>query len=506
MTVRSGAKQWFGIVGGLLTFLFITSCLNLEPGRPVVTRTAAVAALMAIWWVTEAVPLPVTALLPIALFPLLGIMNGNSTAALYFNDIIFLFIGGFIIALAMQRWHLHRRIALRTILLIGHSPRLLLLGFMAATAFLSMWVSNTATAMMMTPMGMAIILKLKEDFGDKTVSRFATALMLGIAYAASIGGVATLIGTPPNLVFVRILAITFPNAPEITFATWLAFGLPFAAVFLIVAWAVLVLMFMRDKKPFATDRTVFKNEYACLGRISFEERVVLSLLLLLAALWIFRQDINLGSVTIPGWSRLAIVPDFLSDGTVAICVALLLFVIPSRQERGKWVMDWPTASKLNWGIVLLFGGGFALAGGIQESGLSGWLGRQMTGLHDLPPVVLVGSVCAMLTFLTELTSNTAITQVSLPVLASLAVSIQVNPLFLMLPATLAASCGFMLPVGTPPNAIVFGTGEVRMADMVKTGLILDVISVVLLTACMFLFGMSVFDINLSQFPGWAVTP
>jgi len=478
---------------------------DLDPGNPIVTRAAAVALLMAVWWITEAIPIPATALLPVVLFPLLGIMKGKVVAPIYFNHIIFLFIGGFIMALAMQKWNLHRRIALRIILLIGISPKRILLGFMVATWFLSMWISNTATTMMMVPMAMAIILKLKDTFGEKAVSRFSVGLLLGIAYAASIGGTATLIGTPPNLSFSRIFKIYFPGAPEITFASWFVFGLPFAVVFLIIAWGTLTRLFISRKDPFAADMTVFKEEYNHLGKIRYEEGVVLFLFVLLAVLWLFRGDINVGSFTIPGWTTIMPVPGFIDDGTIAIAIAMLLFIIPSRRKKGERLMDWKTASKLHWGIVILFGGGFALASGFKESGLSVWLGEQMAGLGSFSPVFLVASVSATLTFLTELTSNTATTEMILPILGSLSTAIRVNPLLLMIPATLSASCAFMLPVATPPNAIVFGTGEVRMQDMIKTGIILNLIGVVLVTLFIYVLGTTVFEIDLGRFPDWAIT-
>jgi sodium-dependent dicarboxylate transporter 2/3/5 len=496
-------RHRIGFFGGVVAALAILLLGDLQPGNVVVTRTAAVAVLMAVWWVTEAIPIPATALLPVALFPLLGIMKGKTVAAMYFNHVIFLFIGGFIMALAMEKWNLHRRIALRIILLIGTSPRRIVLGFMAATFFLSMWISNTATTMMMVPMAMAINSKLREAFGKEPMARFSIGLLISIAYAASIGGTATLIGTPPNLAFIRIFKIYFPNAPEITFADWIVFGLPFAVTFLVIAWALLTMLFIPGKKAFAADMDLFKQEYARLGKTTFEERTVLFLFSVLAMLWLFRREIHLGAFTIPGWTTVMPVPDYIDDGTIAIAVSMLLFFIPARTHGKGRLMDWETASKLHWGIVILFGGGFALAGGFSQSGLSGWLGEQLAGLSRLSPVVLVTSICTMLTFLTELTSNTATTQVILPILGSLAIAIKINPLLLMIPATLSASCAFMLPVATPPNAIVFGTGEVRMQDMIKSGILLNLIGILLVTTFIFLLGTSVFHIDLTQFPNWA---
>ncbi|MEW5993564.1 MAG: SLC13 family permease [Candidatus Zixiibacteriota bacterium] len=492
-----------GLIGGIAAALAVLLFADLEPGNTAVTRTAAVAVLMAVWWVTEAIPIPATALLPVVLFPLLGIMKGKSVAPIYFNHVIFLFIGGFIVALAMQKWNLHKRIALRIILLIGTSPKRIILGFMVATWFLSMWISNTATTMMMVPMAVAIILKLRETFGREAVSRFAVGLLLGIAYSASVGGTATLIGTPPNLAFARIYQIYFPDAPEISFAAWLLFALPFAFIFLIIVWGLIVRLFVWRQPEFRAERSVFRDEYRQLGRISYEERSVLVLFILLAALWMFRADIDIGAFTIPGWSNLLPTPEFIDDGTIAVAIATLLFLIPSRSRQGR-LMDWETATQVHWGIVHLFGGGFALASGFRESGLSEWLGVQLTGLSGFPPLLLVASVCLLITFLTELTSNTATTQMVLPILGSLAASIHVHPLLLMIPATLSASCAFMLPVATPPNAIVFGTGDVRMSHMMRTGIFLNLIGVVLVTSAIYLVGRFVFGFDPGQFPDWAV--
>ncbi len=435
---------------------------------------------------------------------MLGVMKGKAVAATYFNHVIFLFIGGFIIALAMQKWNLHRRIALKIILKIGASPRQLLLGFMVATAFLSMWISNTATTMMMVPIALAIIIKLRESTGSN-LKRFSTGLLIGIAYAASIGGIATLIGTPPNLSFSRIFAIYFPAAPEISFANWFMFGLPVSLVFLAIAWLLLSTVFMPHRLPESVSRDLFKQEYRQLGKISYEEKVVLVLFVSLAFLWLFRNSINIGNVILPGWSQILPVPAFVDDGTVAIMVAMLLFIIPAKSVPRQRLIDWNTASKLHWGIVLLFGGGFALASAFKISGLSIWVAQQLTGLAEINLVFLIASVCAMLTFLTELTSNTATTEMILPLLGSLAVAIKVNPLLLMVPATLSASCAFMLPVATPPNAIVFGSGEINMGDMMRAGIFMNLIGVVLITLFIYLLGITVFNIDLSQMPAWAVS-
>lgn len=512
------------MIVGPVVFLFILLVTNFDPTNPLVSRCAAVASLMAIWWITEAIPIPATALLPVALFPMLGIVNAKEIAAVYFNDVIFLFIGGFLIALAMQKWMLHRRIALKIILLIGTSPRRIYLGFMVATFFLSMWISNTATTMMLVPMAMAIIIKMKENFGEPQIGRFAVGLLIAIAYAASIGGFATLIGTPPNMAFVRILAISFPDAPEISFARWLAFAFPPAVLFLVIAWAILTRIFIpqtktgspvletdspvleADSSALNADLSVFRKEYHSLGRMRREERLVLILFLSVALLWIFRQPIDLNFCTIPGWSSLFPDPKYIRDGTVAIMVALLLFIIPAKKndEAGPHrLLDWSTAMKINWGIVLLFGGGFALATGFSQSGLAKFLGGQLAGLGHFSPLIIVLTVCLVVTFLTELTSNTATTEIFMPILGAMAVAIGINPLMLMIPATLSASCAFMLPVATPPNAIIFGTGEVKIHDMMRAGIIMNIVGIFLITGAIYLIGIYVFDMDLSAMPTWA---
>ena len=485
---------WLGPVIGLGGAVFG----DLEPGKPEVTLTAGAACWMAIWWMTEAVPLAVTALLPVVLFPLLGIMSGREVAPLYFNHIIFLFVGGFMVALAMQRWNLHRRIALRLLLVFGGCPRCILTGFMLATAFLSMWISNTATTMMMVPIAMAIVAKMEEQHAT-----YGTAVFLGVAYAASIGGFATLVGTPPNLSFARILAIHFPRAPEISFATWFAFALPLAFAMLLCAWGVLCVAFGIRGRGENLDLTAVEMQYAELGRMSFAEKIVLADFVLLAFFWLSRRPVQIGDWTLPGWSQLFESAELLTDGSIAMAMALVLFVIPARDGTGTRVMNWQTASNLPWHIVLLIGGGFALASGFISSGLSLWCAQQLKILGSVHPLFLVGSLCVMMTFLTELTSNTATAEMFLPVLASLAVAVNANPLLLMIPATLSCSCAFMLPVATPPNAIVFGTDRVSMRDMARAGVVLNVVGAMLITLAIATLGRLVLDIDLGTIPDWA---
>jgi len=490
------------ILGPVISMLIVLFA-DLDPENKKVTYTFAIALLMALWWITEAVPLAATALLPVALFPLFGIVDGKAVSSIYFNHMIFLFIGGFLMAFAMERWNLHRRIALRILIFFGVSPGRILMGFMLATAFLSMWMSNTATTMMMLPIALSIILKLEEDLGTKKTHKYSAGLLLAIAFSASIGGIATLVGTPPNLSFVRIAAIIFPEMPEISFADWFIFAVPVTFVLFIAAWLVLYFLYRPDEKWDNLNIKSFKKEYALLGKPKPEEKIILLLFAILAFLWIFREGFQIQSVNIPGWAGLFKTPSYINDGTVAIFMAVILFIIPSKTEKGERLMNWETANKIPWGIVLLFGGGFALAQGFVESGLSLWFGEQLAGLAGLDPVLLTLANVSMMSALTQLTSNVATTEMILPILAGLSITIKINPLMLMIPATLTASLAFMLPVATPPNAIVFGSNRIQIKEMVKAGFLLNIAGIILATLFMFIWGTTVFGIDVGLFPDWA---
>jgi len=469
-------------------------------GAPAARTTAGVAAWMGVWWLTEAVPLAVTSLLPLAFFPLFGVLPASRVAGLYMNDVVFLFVGGFIVALAMEKWNLHRRIALHIMLLVGVGPLRTLAGFMIATMVLSMWISNTAAAMMMLPIAMAVIWRYDTIYESGAMARYSVAVLLGIAYSASIGGIATLVGTPPNLVFARLFPMSFPHGPEITFAQWMGFALPISFIMFAAVFGVLVLRFVRLERGGVT-RDIFRGELDEMGKTSYEEKMVFLVFLVLAVLWVTRKPIVFGALEVGGWSNLLPKPEYVGDGTIAILLASTLFTIPSR-KKGEWLMDWPTARKLPWGIVLLFGGGFALAGAISASGLSIWIGDQLNGLANLPPILMTAGLCTAMTFTTELTSNTATTQMILPILAAVSRAIARNPFFLMIPATLSASCAFMMPVATPPNAIVFGTGRLKIIDMATTGIILNVIGVIVITLWMHLAGPYFFGGGPMIAPDW----
>ncbi len=489
------------VPAGLIIFILILLGPPLDAEHPEVGRTFAVGVLMALFWITEAIPLAATALFPILFFPVLGIMKGKSVAPLYFNHIVLLLMGGFVIAFAMERWNLHKRIALKIILSIGKSPTRIVLGFMTGSWVLSMWISNTATTMMMAPIAMALIVKLEEN-GGEGLRKFEIALLLGIAYAASVGGVGTLIGTTPNLVLAEVLTVIFPDAPEITFLKWFAFSLPLSFCLVTMVFLVLSIGILRKSK-FKIETSHLEEEYRVMGKPWYEEKVILIVFSLFALLLMTRADLKIGETVIHGWASLFNDPSYIDDGTVAIGVALLLFLIPARSKE-SFILDWGGVRSLPWDIVVLIGGGFALAGGFHDSGLSAFLGGKLAVLRGFPPVLMVLSICLLITFLTEITSNTATTQVVLPIIASLSVALGVNPLLLMVPATISASCAFMLPVATPPNAIVFGTHRLRAADMARAGIFLNIIGAIIITVLVLVLGRIVYGIDLGVIPDWAL--
>ncbi|MCF6314306.1 MAG: SLC13 family permease [Verrucomicrobiales bacterium] len=508
-SAQSNPASRIGFWLGMIAFASILLFTDLDPEHPEISRMAAVVALMAIWWMTEAIPLAATALIPLATFPLLGIMKGKDAASAYVSSTIFLFIGGFMIALAMERWNLHKRIALGIIRAIGGGPNRLVLSFMLATAFLSMWISNTATSIMMLAIGLAIISQTETTFGKERCRNLTVALLLGIAYSASIGGMATLVGTPTNLAFVSVFANQFPQAEPVSFGQWMLLGVPLSLVMLFFSWITLTRFLFPSPPELCLSPDVIRDEARSLGRISFAETSVLIAFTLTALLWVFRKDISIGdSFQIYGWSRLvpSIAP-FIDDSTVVLVMALSLFLIPSRSSQNHAslrILDSTVFSKLPWDIILLLGGGFALAAGFQAAGLSTFIGQKVEGFAgSIPPIGLIAIIGATLTFLTELTSNVATTQTLLPILASIAVAIKTNPLLLMIPATLSASCAFMMPVATPPNAIVFGSGRIRITDMIKAGIVLNLIGIIVITLLFFALGTKVFQIDPKVTPEWA---
>lgn len=499
----------------------------------VMMAAAAVTALVACWWITVALPIPVTSLLPLVLFPLVGVVPIKQAAVPYANPNVFLFMGGFIIALGIEHWNLHRRIALHIVRVVGTSPATIVLGFMLASALLSMWISNTATALMMLPIGLAIISSMSELGGNadpKRQANFAAALMLGIAYAASIGGIATPIGTPPNISFAGQMSTLFPDAPKISFGQWMIVSVPLVVVFLPTAWLVLVrLTCPVGRSRVVVTRDVVARDLKSLGAMARPERLVLCVFAATALLWMTRSipmtDPNHpGEVVNYGWSglleRLLTPSDggaslfqaaHINDATVALAMAVLLFIIPSGRKPTpddpaigprERLMDWDTAKRLPWGILLLFGGGFSIAVGFKAGGLSYYCGQLFAGTEFTSPILVILCICLLMTFLTEITSNTATTEVMLPILSGVAIAMEINPLILMLPATFSASCAFMLPVATPPNAIIFGSGHVDMGRMVRSGIILNLIGVALITTIFYFIAMPILGIDPNAAPHW----
>ncbi|WP_129138405.1 SLC13 family permease [Modicisalibacter coralii] len=435
---------------------------------PAAWHCAGMALLMATWWSTEAIPIPATALLPLVLVPALGIGDIDPTAASYADPIVFLFLGGFLLGLGMQRWDLHRRIALKVLQIVGHQPRRQIAGFMIATGFLSMWVSNTATSIMMLPIGMSVI-SLLDDRDPQELNRYATSLLLAIAYAASIGGIATLIGTPPNALLAGYLASD--RGIEIGFAQWMIVGIPVSVIMMVAAW----LWLTRGGFSLGSGEDsaqLVRDQLAELGALSTAERRVGAIFLLAALAWVTRPLINDAGL---GW---------VSDTGIAIAAGLLLFILPSGQ-RGHRLLSWEQARDLPWGVLLLFGGGLALAGVIKRSGLAEWIANHLSVFGALPLIGLVGMVVLVIIFLTEVTSNTATSAAFLPLLGALALSLDVSPILITVPAAIAASCAFMMPVATPPNAIVFATGHMRIQSMIQAGFVLNLIGTLVVTGVVY---------------------
>jgi sodium-dependent dicarboxylate transporter 2/3/5 len=465
----SFTKKSIGLFLGPILFILTLVFLHPEGLSDQANAVLASAIWVAIWWITEAVSISVTALLPIVLFPLSGGLSLTETTASFGHKYIFLFVGGFVLSIAIEKWNLHKRIALSIIKIVGTNVTQIILGFMVATAFLSMWISNTATAVMILPVGMAIVSQLKDnpDTIENENMIFAKALMLAIAYSASIGGMATLIGTPPNLVLAGVVQESYNT--EITFSQWFMFGFPISVIFLVLCWLYLTkIAFKFKQKTFPGGSAEINRQLKELGSFSYEEKSILVVFIITALAWITRSFFL--SKFIPG----------IDDTIIAITSAIILFVLPSK-VKGVKLLDWGDTIKLPWGILLLFGGGMALASGFEKSGLAIWIGSQMTALETVPLLLLLFVLIASVNFLTEITSNLATTAMLLPVLVSLAAAIGVHEYYLLVGATVAASCAFMLPVATPPNAVVFGSGYLEIQDMIKKGIWLNIVSIILLT-------------------------
>lgn len=534
-TENTGSKQSTGRLSRVSVLLSVVLAIGLifssppENMTPEALRLIAVVVLMAGLWVTQVIPLAATSLLPLVLFPLFGIQAAKAVSGTYINDQVFLYLGGFIIALGIERWQLHTRIALHIVRLVGVSPRRLVLGFMLATAGMSMWISNTASALLMLPIGLAL-LKTLSKFSPATAitskqqggviseglgDRLAVPLLLGIAYAASLGGMTSIIGTPTNNQAVGVYHKMFPDLPELTVANWLMACLPIGVIYLGLAWVVLTWKLPKHTDTGSGVREVLRSRLKDLGSPKPAELRMLAIFVLTASLWVFRKPLEFGSIKLlvgwseafPAWVRWLGVSDpvwadssplpsshasFVNDSTISMLMAFVLFCIPSgtRDENGKSVrlMDWDTASRLPWDVVLLVGSGFALASAFGETGLSEWAGLFLQKhMQDLPLWLVIACVCLLMTFLTEFTSNVATVSTLMPTIGALCLALDVDPRMVMVPAALATSCAFMLPIATPPNAIVFGSGRIPVREMVRYGVLLNLVGVPVLTAATWLF-------------------
>jgi solute carrier family 13 (sodium-dependent dicarboxylate transporter), member 2/3/5 len=469
-----------GLIAGPMIFFLLMLGTGIEGLSREGQAAMAITLLMAIWWLTEAIPIYATALVPIVLFPLTGVLSAQKTTLNYGHELIYLFLGGFLLSIAVQKWNLHRRIALAIIHVVGFAPPRLVLGFMVATGFLSMWISNTASAMMMVPIGLAVVTQVARlvqqeglDIPTKPGEfHFGMSLMLGIAYSASIGGMATIIGSPPNAIFVGYVDRVYDI--KISFLQWMYYGFPIAVAGILLVWLYLTRVAYPIRiKGFDGIAEIVERGQRELGKITRPEARVLFVFGLVAGLWVLRgamlpwlEGLGLGGFT---------------DTTVAIFGALLLFVIPAHFEKGQFLLTWDDVKEVPWGILILFGGGLALASGIEESGLATWLAGGLSVLEGAPGVLVILAIVLVVIFLTEVTSNTSTATIFVPIVAILAGVVGVHPYTLMITVVTAASCAFMLPIATPPNAVVFASQYVTMKDMIRAGIWLNLAFVVLIT-------------------------
>lgn len=477
--------NFFSFFLGLgILFLFI-----LLPQPEGLSREAMYAAgvtlLMAVWWIGEAIPIYATAFAPLVLFPLLGIETAGETAENYGHNYVLMLLGGFMLAKAIEVHQLHKRIALLIIRYLGNSRIRIMLSFMLATAFLSMWIANVAVTLLMLPIALAIVQK-DENNTTEGNKNFGLALMLSIAYAASIGGTGTLVGTPPNMAFAGILSEMFPESIEISFFMWLKIGLPLVILFLPVAW-IYLFRFYKIKGRISGSEKIIHDELSILGKITKAESRVLFLFILTSLGWIFRKDFIIDDFQIRGWSSLLGVEDYVHDSTVALFIAILLFIIPTDNKFSRPLLTWKEAQGIPWGVVMIVGGGYAIASGFGTTGLAVWLGQSMAFIGHFPTFLILLSVITLMIFITEINSNTATANIFLPVFGSMAIASGMDPLMIMIPATFACSFSFMLPSGTGTNAVVFGSGRITIPEMAKSGFYFNLVGIIFLTLFMYLY-------------------
>ena len=465
------------IIGGIIYFI----CSLNDLSHPVCAM-AFVTAWMAVWWITEAVEIGVTSLLPFILLPLLNILKAEEVAVQYMEQTIFLFIGGFFLAYAMEKWNIHHRLAYRIILFTGSSPARILAGIMLTAYVISMWISNTATTLMLVAAVSAIATR-KELFKPETHERNAAAFLIALAYSATIGGMSTIVGTPTNMIFTGYWEANYPQREPISFMRWCTFGIPFSLTMLALGYFLLKKFFRIENV--STDKSFIRQQYAALGPVTSEQLSVMILFSITIILWFTRTTIEIGSFSFGGW-EIFFPKGYIKDSTVAIASAVILFVIPSRQ-KGKYILEWKDVKRLPFHIILLFGGGFALAKGIEVSGLGDFLASQLHFFEDYPAWMLIAALAVLVTVMSELASNVATITLMLPILASLSEAINIDPLKVMVPATFAASFGFMLVIATAPNTIAYATGQFTSRSLFRVGLLMNLLGVILLTIAMSLY-------------------
>lgn len=479
-------KNYFFQILGVLLAVLIWLFVKLDPNNSQVSLMAGVAVWMCVWWFSEAVSLAVTALIPVLMLPVLGIADCKTVAQQYSDSIIFLFIGGFMLAFAIEKWNFHKRVALKILSVVGKNPSTILLGVMLSTYLISNWISNTATTMMLFSAVFALIQETKHYIA-KHEKNFAAALLLGLAFAATIGGMATPVGTPPNMYFFKAFHQAFPENTELNFLKWSYIGYPISFTFLIFTFLTLNFHFLRNKVELTIEKHYFKEAYNKLGKFSWEEKWVFAMFIACILLWFTRADVDFGSFQYKGWNHLFVMPKFIDDAFVAILAALVLFLVPSKANKGEALLIWDDAKKLRYDIILMFGSGFALAYGFDVSGLSNWLAASLHVLKGVSPVLIILGICVIVTLISEFASNIASIQLAIPIMIALQKDLELPPLLLMMPATFAASLGFMLPVATAANTIVFGTRQIEIRDMFKVGIVLDLIGILIITLMCYLY-------------------
>jgi sodium-dependent dicarboxylate transporter 2/3/5 len=481
-----GNKQYiFQLLGPLLAVL-VWTFTDLDPGNKQVSLMAGVAVWMCVWWFTEAVGLAVTAMVPVLMLPVLGISEATTVAQQYSDSIIFLFIGGFMLAFAIEKWRFHKRIAIKILSVVGKNPATILFGVMLSTYLISNWISNTATTMMLFSAVLALILETKKHIPNNE-GKFASALLLGLAFSATTGGLATPVGTPPNMYFFSAYKQAFPMNDDLNFLKWSFIGFPISFVFLMIVYYVLYTYFLKNKVSLNIGKSYFQVEYKQLGRFSWEEKWVCGVFITCIFLWFTRADLDFGSWRFYGWNNIFKVPRYIDDSFVALLAAVSLFLIPSKKNRGEALLVWEDAKKLRYDIILMFGSGFALAYGFKVSGLSQWLAGSLIVLKGVPPLLIILGICTIVTLISEFASNIASIQLAIPIMIALQKDLELPPLLLMMPATFAASLGFMLPVATAANTIVFGTQMIDIKDMFKVGIVLDILGILLITGMCYLY-------------------